>query len=84
MKKNSLSIIGFGRFGKVLYRLFKGDFKITLYDADRSVFTGINLASGDRFSFNLKDVYSSETIFYAVPIEAFEKTVASHRKYFQG
>lgn len=84
MKKNSLSIIGFGRFGKVLYRLFKSDFKITLYDADRSAFTGINLAPGDRFSFNLKDIYSSETIFYAVPIEAFEKTIASHRKYFQG
>ncbi len=80
MKK--VSIVGFGRFGKVLYKLIKNDFVISIYNRSEIK---------DRLEFNsktfivkeIKDIYKSEVVFYAVPIESFEKVISSHKKYFQ-
>lgn len=66
MKK--ISIVGFGRFGKTLYRLIKDDFTTNVYDKDQK---------------NTEEIYKSEVIFYAVPISSFEKVIRSHRKYFK-
>lgn len=78
MKK--VSIIGFGRFGQTLYRLIKDDFIITLYDKNQ--ITDGEFTKNTTVTSNLAEVYGSEIIFYSVPISAFEKVIASHKKYF--
>lgn len=74
MKK--VSIIGFGRFGKILYKLLKDDFEIAIYQRK------IN-DNNPNITDRLEKVYESEIIFYAVPISEFEKVIKSHRKYFR-
>src|ERR1041385_7310018 len=72
MKK--VSIIGFGRFGKTLYRLLQNDFDITIYSKSQK---------GDHITDKLSTVYESDVIFYAVPIATFEEVISSHQKYFK-
>ncbi len=77
----NVSIVGFGRFGKTLYRLLKDDFKITLYDKVK-----INPSETDKDSTvvkSLEKVYVNETIFYCVPISVFEEVIISHQQYFK-
>ncbi len=79
--KQTVSIIGFGRFGQVLYRLLKDDFKITLYqrhEIDKSL-----LNSNTKIASNLFEVYASDVIFFATPIETFENVILAHKKYFR-
>lgn len=80
--KQTISIVGYGRFGKVLHRLLKDDFIVTIYRrskvTDRSQFSPSTIVAE-----TVKDIYKSDVIFYAVPIESFEEVIASHRKYFQ-
>ncbi len=78
----SISIVGFGRFGKTLYRLLNGEFQINLYDRNTSVFNDVLIESGDIICKNIKDVYKSKVVFYCVPISAFEKVISSHSEYF--
>lgn len=80
MKK--LSIIGFGRFGKTLHRLFSDDFEITIYDKNPKVLKDF---SKDRFKVvpSLEEVYESDIIVYAVPISSFEEVIRSHKKYIE-
>lgn len=77
-----ISIVGFGRFGRVLYRLLKDDFAITLYNRNKIIwdteFTAATVAAS-----KISDIYKSDVIFYAVPIESFEEVIRPHRKYFQ-
>lgn len=76
-----VSIIGFGRFGKTLYRLLKDDFKIVIYN--RSEINKKEIYKKNTLiSKNLEEVYKSEVIFYAVPISEFEQVLKSHKKYF--
>lgn len=76
-----VSIVGFGRFGKTLYRLVKDDFLITLYDKKRV--DSSNLTKNTKVAKSVKEIYDSEIIFFAVPISSFEEVIASHRKYFK-
>ena len=79
-----ISIVGFGRFGMTLYRLLQDDFKIVLYDT-----AGIKSGGQDGLSKNtiiaqdLAQVYASNTVFYAVPVSEFEKTIKGHKGYFE-
>lgn len=77
----SVSIVGFGRFGKVLYRLFRDDFLITLYDI-KGIDQG-NLKENTKIAKSIKEIYDSEVIFYAVPINSFEEVISTHKKYFR-
>lgn len=79
MKK--VSIVGFGRFGQTLYRLLKDDFIVTLYDKKNISYE--KLTKSTVITNNIAEVYNSKTIFYAIPISAFENIIASHRKYFK-
>lgn len=63
-----VSIVGFGRFGKTLYKLIKDDFIVSTFDKNQK---------------NIEEIYSSSIIFYAIPISNFEKVISSHRKYFK-
>ncbi len=76
-----VSIIGFGRFGKTLYKLIKDDFSITVYDTRKIDFKEID--KNTKIAQELSDLYKSEVIFYAVPISAFEEVISEHKKYFQ-
>ncbi len=74
-----VSIVGFGRFGKTLYRLIKEDFSIILYDKKNEK----NLTENTRFAKSVNEIYDSEVIFYCVPISVFEEVIRTHKKYFQ-
>lgn len=80
----TVAIIGFGRFGPVLYRLLENDFNVILYDQHPNVFTGKKFSKNTYIAQNEKEIYRAETIFYAVPILTFESVIKSHKKYFNG
>lgn len=77
-----VSIVGFGRFGKTLYRLIKEDFDIVLYNRSEINSRSIELTENTVIAKDLSKVYESEVIFFAVPISEFEPVIASHKKYF--
>ena len=77
----TISIIGFGRFGRTLYRLVKDDFKTTIWDIEE--ISPKEIDSNTTIAKNLEDVYKSEVIFYCVPISSFEKVIAEHKKHFK-
>lgn len=80
----TVSIIGFGRFGKILYRLLKDDFIITVYRRNPLTSEDRNLLGKTaKFSTDLTEVYKSEVIFFAVPISSFDSVIKQHKKYFQ-
>lgn len=75
------SIVGYGRFGKTLHRLLKGDFEIRIYDT-----SPVSIEIDDKNSKilkNLEEVYKSEVIFFAIPIAKFERVIKEHKKYFK-
>ncbi len=78
-----ISIVGFGRFGKTLYRLLKDDFAIMLFSRSEIDPNDTELTKSTVIAKDLSEVYKSDVIFYAVPISAFEQVIASHKKYFQ-
>ncbi len=79
MKK--VSIVGFGRFGKVLYDLIKDDFYITLYDKQR--INSLKITKNTSIAKSIAQVYESEVIFFAVPISDFEKVISTHKEFFK-
>ncbi len=76
----TVSIVGFGRFGKTLYRLLKDDFAITIFNrstippTEREHFT-----KHTTIATTLDEVYESDAIFYAVPINAFASVIQEHQ-----
>lgn len=80
----SVSIIGFGRFGKTLYRLLKDDFSITIYQRKPlSPEEKLLLNKTAKIASSLEEVYISDCVFFAVPISSFASVIKSHKKYFK-
>lgn len=79
----TVSIVGFGRFGKTLYRLLKGDFSITLYNRSMDAFSKGEFDSHTRIAKSINDIYESETVFFAVPIESLEDVLKKQRRHFK-
>ena len=79
--RQTVSIVGFGRFGKVLYRLLKDDFQILVYTR-KPIGSDFKFNPGTTLTNSVEDIYRSEVIFYAVPIEVFEEVISAHKKYF--
>ncbi|MFA6521351.1 MAG: prephenate dehydrogenase/arogenate dehydrogenase family protein [Candidatus Gracilibacteria bacterium] len=67
-----ISIVGFGRFGKTLYKLLKDDFEVAVFDKKK--ISGI--------SREVAKIYDADAVFYAVPIGEFEKVILEHKKFF--
>lgn len=66
---DSVGIIGFGRFGRVLGKILSDDFKVVAYDpAAVEPQFGVELT-------NLNNILKEKTIFIAVPIYLFKKLV---------
>jgi len=61
---NKVAIVGYGRFGKTLNRLFDGYFEVGIFHHDSNPI--------DIFSF-------AKTIFYCIPIESFEGVIKKHK-----
>lgn len=79
----TVSIVGFGRFGQTLYKLLKGDFSITLYNRSMDAFTNQEFDTDTRIAKSLDEVYESDTVFLAVPIESFEGVLKKHKGHFK-
>ena len=66
MKK--VGLIGFGRFGEVLYNLLKKDFSVLVYDSREIKNDAVNFSS-------LNEVLDCLIIFIATPISTFKECV---------
>ena len=80
-KKQKVTIIGFGRFGKVLYELLKDNCEITAYNRSSEKFKDYE----DKITIatTLEQAYKNKVIFYCVPIENFEQVISDHSEYFK-
>lgn len=83
MTMKKVSIVGFGRFGKTLYRLIKDDFIITLFNRSAIYPSEEKLNQNTITAKNLNDVYQSDAIFFCVPISSFGEVIKEHKKYFR-
>lgn len=82
MKSNlSVSIIGFGRFGKVLHKLLKDDFVVTLFQR-HSIDTS-SLPKNTKIANSIKEALKSDVIFFATPIESFEQLIHDNKQFFR-
>ena len=77
-----ISIVGFGRFGRVLYEMLKNDFEILLYSRSK-IEKEAGFTKSTEIAKNIGEIYKSDTIFFAVPIEAFEEVISGHKKHFE-
>ena len=75
---NKVSIIGFGRFGNLLYELLQKGFEVNVFDIDSN-----NETESVRFV-SLEDVLKNDTIFLAVPIRDFEELMKDLSTKIQG
>jgi prephenate dehydrogenase len=75
---NKVSIIGFGRFGNLLYELLQKGFEIDVFDIDSN-----NETESVHFV-SLEDVLKNDTIFLAVPIRDFEELMKDLSTKIQG
>ena len=66
---NSVGIIGFGRFGKVLANILQKGFSVKTYDPNP-----IDAFSGIEFT-DLKSILKEKVVFIAVPIRHFESVI---------
>src|ERR1039458_6382277 len=78
-----ITIIGFGRFGRTLYRLLKDDFEVVIYDSGGVYPAHVELGHNATITEDEAEAYKSDVIFYAVPISEFESVIAAHKKYFR-
>lgn len=81
MKK--VSIVGFGRFGRTLHRLIRDDFDITIYTRKKTVDDSMVPSKNTKITSDVEDIYKSNIVFFAVPIDEFENVISSHQKYFR-
>ena len=66
---NSVGVIGFGRFGKILADILQKGFLIKAYDV-------VNVSTVPSVKMcELEEVLSEETVFVAVPIRQFKDVI---------
>ncbi len=68
----SVGIIGFGSYGKYLFRMLKGDFLIKIYDKDVNVSKDINAS--------LEEVAGCEFLILAIPYSAYNEVLEQIRQ----
>lgn len=78
----TVSIVGIGRFGLVLYRLLKNDFEVVIYDNGKIDSKKRLLLKDARFTTSLNEIYTSNFTFLSIPISKFEQIIKMHCKYF--
>ena len=73
----TVTIIGYGRFGKVLHKLLSEDFDVLVYTRKPLTDPQIKQTQSTQVA------YKNDVIFYAVPISAFENVLAAHRPFIK-
>jgi len=73
----TVSVIGFGRFGRLWAKLLSTEFQVLVYDPQ---FTKPEPPPAESYAskVNLEQALAAEVIFYCLPISAFEKALALH------
>lgn len=80
--KLTVAIVGFGRFGKTLYRMMQDDFSMLLFNRSDKSFNNQSFSNNTRIIKNIKDIYRADVIFYSIPIDQFERVIKTHKIYF--
>ena len=75
-----VAVMGFGRFGRLWAELLRDDLEVVVHDPDNRA-AGAALAAG-LSAVPLAEALSAPTVFYCVPISAFEATLAEHAEAF--
>lgn len=82
-KQKTIGIIGYGRFGPVLYKLLKDDFSIIIFRRS-GIEKSKEFTKNTKIAKDVSEIYeNSNVIFYATPIETFDEVIRSHKKYFK-
>lgn len=79
--KPQISIIGFGRFGRLWASITKADFQVKVYDPSKVALEQASSLGVEASS--LEDALAAEVIFYCVPISQFARTIADHAAHFK-
>lgn len=77
---SAVSIIGYGRFGRLLASILKDDFELLVYDPAGSApdaKSGAQKSDAVRLV-ELKQALGADVIFYCVPISSFENVIREH------
>ena len=86
--KQTVSIIGFGRFGQTLYRLIKDDFEEIIVYRRRGISRDeFGLGKNTKVAKKIKEVFESQfehfhTLFYCTPISTFDEVVKNHKRFW--
>ncbi|MCS6803913.1 MAG: prephenate dehydrogenase/arogenate dehydrogenase family protein [Acidobacteriota bacterium] len=80
-ERPSCSIIGFGRFGRLLASILMDEFSLVVHDTDRSAMAA---AAAQRIRVvDLEQACQAENIFFCVPISTFESILRQARPHLQ-
>jgi prephenate dehydrogenase len=88
MSGNDITIIGYGRFGKLLVEIFASDFDINIYDKKSPQLSEDLLSKSMKNTHkisilnNLSECFSSKATIFCVPISEFENTVVESIPFF--
>ena len=63
-----VGIIGYGRFGKILFDMLKSKYHVKVYDSNHTQSNDVEIVS-------LEEILKLEIIFIAIPISSFEKII---------
>jgi prephenate dehydrogenase len=75
-----VTVIGFGRFGRLWASILRGDCEVVIYDSAPEL---REQAEAEGFAaLPLAAALASDVIFYCVPISAFEATLEEHLPFF--
>ncbi len=79
--KPQISIIGFGRFGRLWASTIKSDFHVKVYDQSKATLEQASSLGVEASP--LDDALAADVIFYCVPISEFATTIAHHATFFK-
>src|SRR3989338_1104672 len=82
-KPKTVTIVGFGRFGKTLLKLLAGDFDIVISSGNPQKINKKLLPKRAKVAADLEEAFKSGVVFYTVPIGQFEQIVKSHQKFIK-
>ena len=69
-----VGIIGYGRFGKILFDMLKSKYHVKIYDSNHTQNNDVEIVS-------LEEILKLEIIFIAIPISSFENIIKLISKY---
>jgi len=78
MKDTTIGIVGYGRFARTLIRLLRGRARVVILSRSQ------HKKKSHTFYLDAQEFYqAAQTVFYCVPISAFETVLKCHAKYIR-